>query len=303
MANDSDILITLNSIQTNSYRYGGPILMTIGTVSCILNLSVFTRRNLRKNSCSIYFIAFNIASLFLIYTSLFTSTLALGYNINPSISNLIFCRCRFYALTLFDVLSPSYLILASIDRIFVTSRNARTRQRSTSRFAYLCILFVTLFWSLLHIPALIFTNIIEFLPNVILCYLQPGIYLKIISYYSIIVKGILIPLLMFIFGLWTLKNIRNPNLRTTRPKDRQLIRLLLVDISVYIIFSLMISFVLMYQQLNQSRVESFFRIQIQIFLLSIALFCSYIPFCIVCYTNLLVSKSFRQEVRNIFQFQ
>ncbi|CAF1399626.1 unnamed protein product [Adineta ricciae] len=303
MSQVSNLTILSSSIPTNLYRYGGPILMIMGTIGSMLSLTVFAKKNLRKNPCSIYFMAFNIANLFLIYLSLFITVLALGYNINPSLYNRTFCRFRLYAAALFDVLSPSYLILASIDRLLITSHCVRTRHRSTPRLAYLCILSVTLFWCLIHIHTLIFTDIIEPMPNVIICYFQPGIHLMITSYYSISIKGILIPLLMIIFGLWTHRNIRATRVHPTHPKDRQLIRLLLTDVSVYIVFSLMISIVLMYQHLSsRSRTEiTFTNIQMQLFLVSIALFNSYIPYSIVFYTNLLVSKSFRQEVRSVFK--
>ncbi|CAF1399721.1 unnamed protein product [Adineta ricciae] len=303
MSQTSNLTVLSSSIPTNLYRHGGPILMIMGTIGSILSLIVFTKKNLRKNPCSIYFTAFNIANIFLIYLSLFITVLALGYNINPSLYNRTFCRFRFYAMVLFDVLNPSYLILASIDRLLITSPRVRIRHRSTPRLAYLCILSVTLFWCLIHIHTLIFTDIIEPMPNLIICYLQPGIHLMITSYYSISIKGILIPLLMIIFGLWTHRNIRTTRVHPTHPKDSQLIRLLLTDISVYIVFSLMISIVLMYQYLSsRSRTEiTSPNIQMQVFLVSIGLFNSYIPFSIVFYTNLLVSKSFRQEVRSVFK--
>lgn len=63
----------------------------------------------------------------------------LGYQINPSLENLALCRLR---------LSPFCLHLSSIDRSLVTSRNARTRQRSTQPLAYICLAIGTMFWAL-----------------------------------------------------------------------------------------------------------------------------------------------------------
>ena len=53
MSSDYAFIAYLVQIQTNFYRIGGPILMVIGTLSCILSFMVFMRKNLRKNPCSI----------------------------------------------------------------------------------------------------------------------------------------------------------------------------------------------------------------------------------------------------------
>ncbi|CAF3744727.1 unnamed protein product [Adineta steineri] len=316
MSSESSFIASLSIAQTSLYKYGGPILMAFGIVSCTLSLTVFTQKNLRKNSCSIYLIAYNISNLLLIFTSILVTTLATGYFIDPGSYNLIICRIRYYTMYLFDVLGPSYLLLASIDRILLTSSNARIRQRSTCRSAHVCIIIMTLFWALAHSHSLVFTNILQIAPGVVLCYFQPGIYLTLVSYYSLIIKGILFPLLMLGTGLWTVRNVRNvsrikpaPALTTTgatairstlsvRSKDRQLIKILLIDTAVYIIFSIMVSVALMYQQINQYQPQTYAQTVIQNFLLIVGVFTTYIPACIGFYTNLLVSKTFRHEAKN-----
>ncbi|CAF4204833.1 unnamed protein product, partial [Adineta steineri] len=187
-------ILSLANANVNLYKIGGPILISVGTVSCIINLTVFSKKTLRKNPCSIYLIACNVTNFLLIYTSILIATLGTGYSIDPSAHNSI-----------------SYLILAAFDRILVTSRNALTRQHSTSRLAYICICIITLFWLIFHSHALIFTTIIETAPGVAICYFQPGFYLSLISYYSLIIKALLILILMVILGLWTVKNVRSMN--------------------------------------------------------------------------------------------
>jgi hypothetical protein len=317
MTSEADIIASIISAQTYLYRLGGPILMVIGTVSCILNLIIFMKKNLRKNPCSIYLIAFNVTNLLLVYTSLFLSTLSYGFNTNLPSYNLGFCHFDLYIGFLLDILSPFYLILASVDRVLVTSRNARTRKRSTHRLAYICIISGTIFWSLYHIHALIFSNIIEILPNYFICYFATNTYLEYTSYYSLIVKAFLVPLCMIVLGLRTIRNVRSvgraqvaPALSTTRTgegnavqsphsKDRQLIKILTINIGVYLIFNLMLSSILLYDQITQNWVKSALQSQIDLFLLYVSLFSSYISFSIGCYTNLWVSKTFRSEIKNV----
>ena len=135
----TNTIMAMKSAQTYLYQVGCPILIFIGTMGCIINLLVFMQKNLRKNPCSIYFIAYNIANLIYIHSSLLALTLSIGFKIDASVYNLVLCRLRLYTVALFNLLSSFYLILASIDRILITSRNAITRRRSTRRCAYICI--------------------------------------------------------------------------------------------------------------------------------------------------------------------
>ena len=321
MASSYSYILWLAQIQTDLYKYGGPILIGLGTISCTLSLMVFMRKNLRKNPCSIYLVAHNITNLLLIYTSILFSTLATGYDIDPSTYNLPFCRFRFYAMLLFDILSAWYLILASIDRVLLTSSNALTRQRSTPRLACVCIIIVTLFWLFFHMHALVLTGFLQIAPGRVICYFQYGMHTKLISYYSAIIKGILTPLPMIIFGLWTVRNVRraariNPistvptsgaapirNGLAGHSKDRQLLQMLLIDISIYIIFNIMIAVVLIKQEFGPKSITDPVEAQLQNLLLRIAGVSNYIPFCIECYVKLLASKAFRQEVKRILMRQ
>ncbi|CAF1549546.1 unnamed protein product, partial [Adineta steineri] len=315
MSSEIDYNSLLISIQTNLYKYGGPILMILGTVSCVLNLIVFTKKNLRKNPCAIYLVAYNIGNLLQIYTTMLLAILSIGYNIDPTLYSLSFCHFRYYTLLLSTILSPTYLILASIDRILITSPNALTRQRSTLRLTYISIIGVTLFWLLVHIHALFLTHIIEPLPNIIICSFQPGFYVTFINYYIILIQDILIPLLMITLGVWTVRNLRKRRqiilitvstaivaVRPTHSKDSQLIHVLIIDISIYIIFSALMPPALMYLQIVQTQSSSFAELELATLLMTVAIFSSYIPFCVGFYTNFLVSKKFRFELDGIYIF-
>ena len=318
MSTESDFIASLLLAQTRLYELGGPILVMLGTVSCILSLAVFTKKNLRKNPCSIYLIAYHVAGLLLIYATILPQTLAKGYNIDPTSYNLPFCRFRFYTTLLSDALGPSYLILASIDRVLLTSQHALTRQRSRPRLAYICIIAVTLFWLLAQSHTLVFCDILVVGPDLSFCYFSLNAYYVFVSYYTVLVKGILIPLFLFVFGFWSIRNVRVlgriapvpvrvtngetgiAGLRLTNSKDRQLLRILLVDISVYLIFSLMMSIVFMYQQIITDQSQSFDETRHRAFFTSVSVFSAYIPSCIGFYNNLLVSATFRREARNVF---
>ncbi|CAF1047067.1 unnamed protein product [Adineta steineri] len=314
MSSEIDYILSLISIQTNLYKYGGPILMILGTVSCVLSLIVFTKKNLRKSPCAIYLVAYNIGNLLQIYTTMLIAILSFGYNIDPSVYSLSFCHFRYYIQFLSNALSPSYLILASIDRILITSPNALTRQRSTLHLTYICIIGVTLFWSSAHIHTLFLTYISEPIPSVMICTCQSGFYLAFVNYYIILVQNILIPLLMIILGIWAVKNLRQRRqvtvvtvttaavtVRPTHSKDSQLIQILMIDIGIYIVFNAMLPATVIYLQILQARSAGITELELASLLLNVALFSSYVPFLVGFYTNFLMSKTFRYEVKNIIK--
>ncbi|CAF4022330.1 unnamed protein product [Adineta steineri] len=314
MSSSDGSLTSLQSIQTNLFRIGGPILLLLGVVSCVINLIVFTQKNLRKSPCSIYLIAVNIANLLYITIPVLFVILTTGYGIDVFSANLFICRFYYYISYLFEILSPFYLILASIDRVLVTSTNARTRQKSTPRLAYICIGCGTLLWMLFHCHALILTDIQEIAPGLFLCYPRAGPYVVFMGYYSMFVKAITVPLLMIIFGTWTANNIRKVRQRRIAPvimnngntarnsersfnsKDRQFVLMVVVDICIYVACTAMISGVIIYDQIVQNTDFT----QISIFLTLVGAFLFEISFCIGCYAYLFVSKTFRNEVKRVF---
>ncbi|CAF1258075.1 unnamed protein product [Adineta steineri] len=311
----SNLVVTMQLVQTYTCQIVGSILIFIGTVGCIFNLIIFSKKTLRKNPCSIYFIAYNIVNLLYIYCNLLYTVVSLGYDIDPAIYSLVFCRLHLYASLLFHCLNQYYLILASIDRMFITSRNANRRRRSTKRLAYICIIIGTIFWALFHSHTLIFTSIIQFAPYVYVCYFQPGAETTFVAYYTIITETLVL-VLMITCGLCSLNNIRKirriraisnesvknvpkNNLRSASSKDRQFVFMLIVDIIIYTLFTFVLPIFLIYGQITQNDVKSFERTQIENIIRNLCLFSITIPSCLSCYANFAISKTFRNEIKTI----
>ena len=316
----SETLTIMKTVQKYVYQFACPLLILLGTISCLVNVMVFTQKVLRRNPCSIYFVAYNIANFMYICSSMLTVTLSIGYNINAIVYNLTLCRLYLYAVILFNCLSPFFLLLASFDRVLITSSNAVTRRRSTRSLAYLCITSGTLFWAIFHIHALIASNIRQLAPQAFLCYFDRGIHLLFVSYYSLS-KEALVLVLMILFGLWSVKNIRSvrrariiPDVSISRTtagirasatssKDRQLMLMLLVDTSIHAIFSFAFGIFLIYQQITQNYIKNAEQMQMENIVRNLCLFSAGIPFCSSCYANLVVSKTFRHEARRAVLFQ
>ncbi|CAF1097142.1 unnamed protein product [Adineta steineri] len=301
------------------YRIGGPILLFIGITSCILNLLVLKKISLRKSPCTICLVAVNIVNLAYLFFGFLFTVFVLGYNSDPSTSSIIFCRFRNYMSFILTCCEPSCLILASIDRVLVTSPNAGTRRRSTRRLTIISMIGICSFWAVFHIHTLIFIQIVQYGTNYFVCTFQTGVYSEFVTYYSLVVTGCLPPALMAIFGCWTVKNIRQirrvrhnastigtgtvvvvGGAHTFQSKDQQLIRMLFIDILGYIICKYPGTIMLIYQQITQYDIKSDERQQIEQAILELTVFLYFVENCIGCYTNMIASKTFRTELKRIF---
>ncbi len=67
---------------------------------------------------------------------------------------------------------------------------------------------MTLFWILFHSHILFLANVTQIAPNLFVRYFQSGVESLSSSYYLLIIKTFLLPLLMVIFALLIVRNIR-----------------------------------------------------------------------------------------------
>ncbi|CAF1409806.1 unnamed protein product [Adineta ricciae] len=308
-----DYFQQLTSIQTYLYVYGGTFLAVAGSLGCVLNLLIFSKKNLRKSPCSFYFIAYNLANFLEISTCFSQGISAFGFNGYLPTYSTTYCRLMYYVGYVLDVLSPFYLILASIDRSIATSRNARMRRLSNHRLAYMCILIGTIFWMLFHIHALFFFKSIQIMPNYNICYTDSNVYLAFANYYALS-KTVCVPILMMICEIHTIRSFRFAHRAAIAPvstvastvggakrqKDGQLMKILLINVTVYILFNLTPVTVWIYKQVTQYENESPDDVQLDSFLTNVSSLVYYIPPSISCYINLVVSKTFRAEIKKLF---
>ena len=311
--NATSLLVILSLSQTIPkylFSVGGPILILVGTINSLFNVLVLEQKKLRKNPCSRCFVAFNIASFFLLYLSFLPTILQIGYNIEPGTYNLPYCRIRVYLNFLLATLPPFYLILASIDRTLVTSASAQVRKWSNRSTIRKCLFGITVFWVLFHIHALIYTDIIQVTNNTFVCFPKLGIYSVMVSYYTFVVHGVIPFVSLSIFAALTIRNLHHrphhhvdaSGVGTIHPshrQDKQLIRMLFIEILTCVIFNFVFPGVFLYIEATQYQIKSYERDVVEHLLLSISIFIFYVPSCTSLYTNLVVSKSFRKRTKHI----
>src|SRR5205085_2394835 len=107
----------------------------LGVPGNIFSMLVFTRPQLIKNPCSIYFFCAAITNLNGLFFGLFVRFLIDGFGIDPTSYNVGFCRFRYFILHASLSLSSWYIILAGIDRYCLSSRNVNRRRLSNLKYS------------------------------------------------------------------------------------------------------------------------------------------------------------------------
>lgn len=171
--------------------------------------------------------------------------LTVGYNIELAPTSSVWCKFRFYLATVATILPHSFIILACIDRLMMSSMSVRARQWSRPAFAYRMIAIVTLVWIIYSIHALVGSNI-QTAYGYSYCFIDSGIYGLFNAFSAIILNYTLPPLLMTIFGVLTICNVRRAQRQVQltgrvmqmHKKDRYLLRMLLFQVLVNVVFTI-----------------------------------------------------------------
>ena len=196
-----DLLSSLNIIQYYFYRLILPMFLIFGTIGNVFNLIIFVQPYLRKNPCSIYLLVYTVISICWIDFIGLTSSLSIGYSIDISVQSTIICRVRTYIIYVTINLLPELLILVAFDRICISSRRLIIRQYSTMKTAVYSISCITLFWIILNIPALIYTNIEQFPTGQFICIPLPNsVFNEFIFVFFAISYGIIPPCILIVFA-------------------------------------------------------------------------------------------------------
>ncbi|CAF1263670.1 unnamed protein product [Adineta steineri] len=229
-----------------------------------------------------------------------------GFNVNLQNSNVIVCKLYFYASFLFAALSPTILILASIDRLLISSQNVDTRLYSSKRLAYFSISISTVFWIVFNSHILIKANLQEFAPFYFICYFDLfSTYFDFVSY-SIAVINVIFDILMIVLCVFAFKNVRRirsiprekrNQIRSMTKKDFQLLRCLFVQDIIFIIFTTLISTFYVFDAITKYQNGTILEQAIRNFLYYFITFLYSTSYSVNIFVFMIVSKAFRHELK------
>lgn len=283
-------------------------IFIIGNVGCVLNTIIFHRPRLNKSSSSRYFLASAFANAFLLNIGLFSHILDVGFSVKMYHSIRILCKLRNYSINNFGFLSQSYLLLACMDRYLISTNTSSHRRLNTVPMANGIVLFTLCFWSIFLSHMIVYSDIVS---NHQFCFYSSVRYTLFISLHNLILSGFILPLLMVIFGILTLKNIRRIR-RQARSCSRRRHRchylslMLISNVFVSVIFTIIYTSALIYSSffyLTTAHVLSNRQKVQNKFITYIAIIFYYAPYCISFYVNILTSERFRGELMKVLSLR
>lgn len=197
-------------------RYCLMTLLVLGTISLTFNTLIFTRQTFRQTSCVHYFLASTVANYFVVFFILPSRILSDGFDIDPGQYNLFYCKIRFYTYFTAKSLSSWFIVLACFDRRMSSSHNVRLRAFARPSVSRLTIAITTFIGLIFYAYVLFFYEINSNRS----CDAPPGFYSVFNDSVYLIGYSITPPLLMLIFGIWTIANTRR--LRRIAPRGRRI---------------------------------------------------------------------------------
>ena len=248
MSNDAATVAWLNFMNVEVNRYLPLPFLILGTIGLTLNILIFTRRNLFRNSCIQYLLCNTVSNYIVLYWVIFTRILSDGYGNDLSLRSDLFCRIRYFLTYYSRTLSTWSIVLACVDRWF-SSIQAKNRFNNV-RLARIIVLVASIvcFVSYFHV---LFLFGVQINPKSLsaTCYAQTGIYRLLSDIQYLVFYALGPPLLMLGFGLLTLRNvqknrrivstsIQTANSQSQRRRETQILIMLLLQILVIIIFTL-----------------------------------------------------------------
>ena len=231
----------LNEISLYIY----PIMAFTGILTNILNICILRRRALLISPCPYYFLAFALSSLLYICIRC-TSQFLRIYSSNNTFLSDTYCKIEAFAIYLLPVHATLMLVFASFDRFCRSSLQKSHRDLSQIYLAKIIIFISTILTVIYFLP---FLFIIYWDRTINDCYQDSAIISTLYLSSRVILLYMLLPIALVIFGFLTIRNISRQrihaasiviNLRSlkVRRNESQLARMLLVQVGVYLIFSL-----------------------------------------------------------------
>ena len=307
MSTTANALIDLlNRIPVALYQSIGIILYVIGNLGNFISIHIFLKKSWRKNVCAFYFIVCLVCDSIFVNSTMIGTICILAFQINLQNSNDLLCRIFYYVSYVFSTYLSLIFILASIDRLLISSQNVEMRLYSSRRLAYFSLATSFLIWSVFSIHSLIKVGIQELYPTVFVCYydLSP-LYMDFFSY-SVLVLSISIPFILILLSVLAFKNVRRvrivsrqqrKQLRPMTKRDFQLLRCLYVHNIVYICCSVLLGASLVYSRILRYGNPSLFHQAFDTFLHGVASLLHYVAYCVSFFIFVSISKAFRQELK------
>ena len=303
----------LLQIFCKSFRYVGLAIWVLGVVGHVLTiLTLISTRQFRSNTYSLFVIVASVSSTSILVPHLGTMIVSTFIGFIPRTTFTPWCKAFAYTNYFSTYVSITLLAVSTIDQWLSTSRNMRLRRFSSMRNVRIIIAGMLLFFSLLLIPHPNYSEIL-FDPtrSSTTCDRPAGIYRAYVNYGLVFFVHAISIIIMIVFGYLTHRhlatnnhgqivgavNIRHRiNIQMIRTLFTQIILFIICSVPLYIVTILYPAFTGMITQRSAERMA----IEMPVNNVSTLLY--YVPFADTFYIFLIVSPTFRRNVKVLLRF-
>ncbi|CAF1202727.1 unnamed protein product [Rotaria sordida] len=317
---NSSTLNLINSISSEVNAYMTLFIFIFGTIGNSLNTIVLAQAKLRSNPCVLYFLGSSVSSLGIILVGLPTRLIAGWISTDPTNTNSLLCKLRIFLLYGFRTTSVWLIVLATMDRWFVSSVRVKRRFLSCHRIAHKSIIVVYVLSFLLWTQSLYCYN--TGLPEAPLkCYGMTST-CRIFNDVVYACSTVIVPsILMLIFGFLTIHNISRSlrvitpyinmvsninsmnatKRRKPRPNNSSLTGMLLLQVILLTVLSLPQAIHQFYLTFSISIIKSPLRYAIENLIINFDFSLTYVGNSIPFYIYTLTGALFRQTLIRLFR--
>lgn len=293
----------LSNVLKEINLYGSLLIIIGGIVGNISILILFRPR--WKNSCALCLLCaaiFNGLNIIVNVWSRFVGTIS----IDPTYINLHLCQLQYYSGHVWSQIGRYMVCLACLDRYFLVKNNLHFQIISRPVVIRSIIGFIAIFWHITSIHIVILTKIENGFCG------QFGIYKLIYFIYVLILASIIPPVLMAIFSLSAYFHMKTFHLRiqpsggnnnsiVMQRKDRELLKMVLVESIVYILTSILYPVISLEVSITNYMAiqKSLLHQQYENFFFNLGIISIYFNNLIPFYTYLFASKTFRKGTKEL----
>jgi hypothetical protein len=286
-------------------------LGVVGNVLTILTL--ISTKQFLSNTFSVFTVATSAINILIIVPDLGLFIISTFLDVSPRTTITSWCKAYAYIYYFSVYVSITLLAAATIDRWLSTSRNVRLRNFSSIRNVRISIGGIILFYSLLLIPHPIYSDIF-FDPtrNATKCDRPPGIYQTYVNYVLVLLVHGISVIIMVVFGCLTYRHLSTGSHGQIRGgitmKHRinmQMTRMLFIQIILFIICIVPNWIItILYPAFTANIIErSAERMAIEMLANNLSMLLYYGSFADAFYILIIVSTTFRRNVKRLLRFQ
>ncbi|CAF1145971.1 unnamed protein product [Adineta steineri] len=277
MSSNTTFINYINQLSSDLNRYLSISILLFGTIGNILNCLALSQRPLRSNPCVFFFLASSIASIITLISGVLVRLLS-DWSLSLDLTNTInwLCKVRIYILFNSRTIASWLIMLATCDRWLSSSIHAHYRQMSTLKNAQRNIIAVIFLSSIAYVQ-LFYCYEANLTNTPLECYGRSAWCRLLIDLEFISIVVLLPSIMMLIFGILTILNIRKVTLRQIQPviktginqtvsangyspklkkSDRYLLLMLLIQVILLTLFSLPQAIQNLYSHITQYEIES-----------------------------------------------